>query len=102
MIRRRTHSRATKDAEERNDVPQTEEPSHEGAEAEQTNGAVAQPVSRPPTERAEELVDHFTERLSYFAGLVGHKILQWVARAREEVEDMWAEAQHLRRGEQQP
>jgi hypothetical protein len=46
--------------------------------------------------RAEELVDQFGERVGQFATLAGLRILQLAARAREEAEDIWAEAQHLR------
>lgn len=48
--------------------------------------------------RAEELVDRAAERVSHFVSAAGRKVLQWFARAREEVEDIVAEAQHIRRG----
>jgi hypothetical protein len=53
-------------------------------------------------ERAEELADRLGERISHYASLVGFKLMQFAARAREEAEDIWAEAQSLRRGEQPP
>jgi hypothetical protein len=49
--------------------------------------------------RAEEMVDRVTERVGHYAGIIGHEILRFAARAREEAEDIWAEAQSLRRGE---
>lgn len=52
--------------------------------------------SKPPKERAEELVDQFGQRFGHFAALTGLQIQRVTARAREEVEDMWAEAQNIR------
>jgi hypothetical protein len=48
---------------------------------------------RPVEERAEEIVGRLSEGVTRFARRV-------VARAREEVEDIVAEAQSLRRGDQ--
>jgi hypothetical protein len=53
-------------------------------------------------QRAEEMTDRLGERLGHFASLVGMKILRLAARFREEAEDIWAEAQHIRRGNQPP
>ena len=47
--------------------------------------------------RAEELVDKLGERLGYFATVVTQRVEWAVARAREEAEDIWAEAQEIRR-----
>jgi hypothetical protein len=47
-------------------------------------------------ERAEELVDQLGQRIGHFAALSGLQIQRVAARAREEVEDMWAEAQNIR------
>jgi hypothetical protein len=47
-------------------------------------------------ERAEEMVDRFGERVGYFANWVGRQLLRIPARAREEIEDIVAEAQSLR------
>jgi hypothetical protein len=47
---------------------------------------------RSETQRAEQLVEDWTER---FAGWASRA----VARGREELEDVWAEAQSVRRGE---
>jgi hypothetical protein len=52
-----------------------------------------------PMRRAEELVDQWGERVGHFASQIGQTFQRWAARAREEVEDMWAEAQSIRRGE---
>ena len=50
--------------------------------------------------RAEEMVDRIGERVGYYTTQVGHTLLRWAARAREEVEDMVAEAQSLRQRKQ--
>jgi hypothetical protein len=72
----------------------------DGTEATPTNGASAEVT--PAMQRAEEMVDRMAERIGHYAGVVGHKFLWLVARAREEAEDIWAEAQELRRQKRQP
>jgi hypothetical protein len=59
------------------------------------NGAEA----RSEMERAEEMVDRIAERVSHYTSVWGRKLLRFAARAREEAEDIWAEAQSIRRGE---
>jgi hypothetical protein len=54
--------------------------------------------SRPAMERAEGLVDEWGERLGHVARQAGEQVLRLAARAREEAEDIWAEAQSIRRG----
>ena len=53
--------------------------------------------NRPATERAEELADCMGQRLGYVTARLGLRIRQATARAREEAEDMWAEAQSISR-----
>jgi hypothetical protein len=55
-------------------------------------GADATSNERPVEERAEEIVERLSEQAARFARRL-------VARAREEVEDIVAEAQTIRRGE---
>src|SRR5262249_38190910 len=62
-----------------------------------SNGVAADEAREQAMERAEELVDQIAERVGYYTGVVGHQILKLAARAREEAEDIWAEAQSLRR-----
>jgi hypothetical protein len=50
---------------------------------------------RPVEERAEEIVERVSEQVAQFARRL-------VARAREEVEDIVAEAQTIRRGQRPP
>ncbi|MDB5074151.1 MAG: hypothetical protein JWO42_330 [Chloroflexi bacterium] len=52
----------------------------------------------PVMARAEEKVDQLGERVGQLASEVGQRLRKAVARAREEGEDMWAEAQHIRNG----
>ena len=56
--------------------------------------------TRPPRERAEEVVDRLGQRAGQIGSEVGQRLLRLAARAREEAEDIWAEAQSMRRREQ--
>jgi ubiquinone biosynthesis protein UbiJ len=47
-------------------------------------------------QRAEELADRLGEQVGHYVSSFGHNVLKWVARAREEAEDIWAEAQAIR------
>jgi hypothetical protein len=49
----------------------------------------------PDFMRAEAMVDQLTERMRDLASRLGRQARWTAARAREEVEDMWAEAQRL-------
>jgi hypothetical protein len=53
-------------------------------------------------ERAEDLVDRLGQRLGHFTALAGFQIQKATARMREEVEDMWAEAQNIRQERSRP
>jgi hypothetical protein len=48
-------------------------------------------------ERAEELADHIMERAGYYTAWLGRAVARLAARAREEAQDIWAEADHIRR-----
>ena len=54
---------------------------------------------RPATDRAEEVVDRLGQRAGYFISLAGLRLQKIAALAREEAEDVWAEAQSIRRRE---
>ena len=47
-------------------------------------------------ERAEQMIDQFAERVGHYTSVVGRQLLRLGMRAREEAEDMWAEAQSIR------
>jgi hypothetical protein len=51
----------------------------------------------PATVRAEVLLDQMGERVGRFLSTAGQEIRKATARAREEAEDIWAEAQNMRR-----
>ena len=59
----------------------------------------AEAQMRPATERAEETLDQLGERLGVFAAALGLRLRKSVALAREEAEDILAEAQSLRHKE---
>ena len=60
-----------------------------------------QGLGRPAMERAEESVDRIARSAGYLASLVGLRILKGASLAREEAEDIWAEAQSMRRERQE-
>ncbi len=69
------------------------------SDATQAQDGTEQPMTeQPATQRAEEMVDRMGERVGYFASMAAQRIRVATARAREEAEDMWAEAQSIRRG----
>jgi hypothetical protein len=68
-----------------------------GAPGQQKNGSDADEARRQAMQRAEELADRLGEQIGHYASAFGHSVLKWVARAREEAEDIWAEAQFLRK-----
>lgn len=57
----------------------------------QADGAYAEALGR-----AESMVDYLGHQAGHYVGLAGLQLLRWGARFREEVEDIWAEAQSLR------
>jgi hypothetical protein len=65
-------------------------------------GTPEPPDSAPmPAEmaRAEEMVDQMAQTLGSFASQLSLQVLKGAARAREEMEDIWAEVQSIRRGQ---
>lgn len=69
----------------------------------QSHDETEQPVMEQPAtqqeaaQRAEEIIDRVGERVGYFASSMAQRVRIATARAREEAEDMWAEAQSIRR-----
>jgi hypothetical protein len=59
-------------------------------------------AQRPATVRAENAIDQAGERVGQFAALLGRRLHVFAARAREEAEDIWAEAQSRRHTDEQP
>jgi hypothetical protein len=67
-----------------------------GMPGQQTNESGADEARRQAMQRAEELADRLGEQIGQCVSAVGHSVLKWVARAREEAEDIWAEAHAIR------
>jgi hypothetical protein len=67
-----------------------------GTSEQQTHTASADEAGRQATQRAEEMVDRLGEQIGHYVSVIGHNVLKWAARAREEAEDIWAEAQAIR------
>ena len=57
----------------------------------------SQPAIPPSMARADELLTQWGQRVGYLATVAGQRLRKAIALAREEAEDMWAEAQNVRR-----
>lgn len=53
-------------------------------------------VAQPAVDRAEELMQRVEQNMGRWTGRLGLQSQRIVARMREDLEDMWAEAQHMR------
>jgi hypothetical protein len=62
------------------------------AEAPQPSAAAAR------AQRAEAIIDNLATRAAEAASFLGRHLLRFAARVREEAEDLWAEAQVIRKG----
>lgn len=71
--------------------------SHDGAAVGSANGQHTPP---PQVARAEEMVDRFADGVANFTSVWGRRLFRAAARVREEAQDLWAEAQSIRRGDQ--
>jgi hypothetical protein len=58
-----------------------------------------QSANRSQTDRADQLVGEVTHQVDDWSDKVADWVARAAARTREEVEDIWAEAQHIRRGD---
>ncbi|HZU69142.1 MAG TPA: hypothetical protein VFA09_17835 [Ktedonobacteraceae bacterium] len=67
-----------------------------GKKSEQPAIARAEEGGKLATQRAEEVVDQLAQRIGHFTAITSLQVRRMAARAREEVEDMWAEAQNIR------
>lgn len=61
-------------------------------------GPGEQPAQSPTTERAEEMVGRFEQRVAHWTTVRNQQAKRAVARLREDAEDLWAEAQGVRGG----
>jgi hypothetical protein len=57
-------------------------------------------AAKAPVDRAEQLVEQVAQKVSSFTATWGRRAWSVVSRVREEAEDMWSEAQSIRRGDQ--
>lgn len=62
------------------------------------NGAAPRDTTESPAERAEVMLDDIGQWVGAFAIVAAERLRRVAARAREEVEDMVAEAEAIRRG----
>ena len=56
------------------------------------DGDTTSAVPGSATRRADQLVDRLAAQIGPYAEIAGFKVKQWLARAQEEAEDIWAEA----------
>jgi hypothetical protein len=71
-----------------------------GATASATAEPAAAATEPSRVERAEEMVDKIATGVSDFTSRWGRRVMRLLSRVKEEAEDMWGEAQSIRRGDQ--
>lgn len=89
---------ALREEADRMDLPSTQE----GEQTHSPGLARAEMQGKIAVDRAEEKVDRLGQRLGHFFGLAGFQIQRTTARLREDGEDIWVEAQHIRRRSRRP
>lgn len=99
MTRHRTHEQPASEGHAHRTQAHASEKGHaptgeNGAGTEQTSS----PTAADRMQRAEEMVDRIGEQVGQYVSVLGHQLLRLAARAREEAEDIWEEAQSIRRG----
>lgn len=67
-----------------------------GEKAHAPMAASAEERGKIAMEKAEEVVDRLGQRLGGYLAMAGFQMQRATARLREEGEDIWAEAQHIR------
>jgi hypothetical protein len=60
---------------------------------------VQKPQASAPVDRAEDVLDEVGKKLGGLLSVASNKLRKAAAVAKEEVEDLWAEAQSIRRGD---
>src|ERR1700692_2433969 len=73
---------------------------HDGSKSAEGAPEGASPTNRSHVDRAEEMVERVAETVSSFTAKWGRRAWTLVSRARQEAEDVWSEAQSIRRGDQ--
>ena len=83
-------------------APEPGPAAEKSADTSEPSSAKAEPEERSRVDRAEEVVDRLALQMATFTSFLGRKIIHIAARVREEAEDLWAEAQNIRRGDKKP
>jgi hypothetical protein len=76
------------------------EAGHELASTSAAGGETCAAPDRSQVDRADQMVERAAEKVVSLSIRCGRGILRLLSRVREEAEDMWAEAQSIRRGDQ--
>jgi hypothetical protein len=86
------------DAPGRNGPADAPSPASNGI-ATPASAPAAAPTVQSRVQQAEVLADRLAEKVAGFTAALGRGLFRLAARAREEAEDIWAEAQNIRRGD---
>jgi hypothetical protein len=62
------------------------------------SAAAAPPEAQAAQQRAEQMVDHLGERTAQLTSSVAMSLRRFLAHVREFAQDIWADAQNIRRG----
>jgi hypothetical protein len=86
-------------------APERNGPNHTAEHAAESNhvqppAAAETTAERTHVDRAEEMVDRIAESVAGFTSRWGRRFVRALSRVREEAEDIWGEAQSIRRGDQ--
>jgi hypothetical protein len=82
------------------EAPPNGKPAPAGAAGQAEAGPATAAGDTPPSgaDRAEELVDRVSQRVAYLASVGTRKLVVFTSRAREALQDFWAEVQDFRHG----
>jgi hypothetical protein len=73
----------------------------DSAPGESPGANCAQTDEKTSVDRVEEMMDDFGNKVGGFTSKIGQQVVRLAARTRESLEDFWAEAQCIRRGEKE-
>src|SRR5579884_3029558 len=90
----RIQNAATSIREQADQIDQPETADNE--KSDQPMAARAEEKGQFAMQKSEEMVDRMAQQLSLYTARAGLQIQKAAARVREEAEDIWAEAQHIR------
>lgn len=93
------HEEAHQQDQERTEQPVSSDQSAQ--QSEQATGLTEEP-NKPATRRAEEKLDDLAQRLGSLTATLKYNFQRTAARAREDAEDIWAEAQSIRHHQNEP